>query len=141
MQLPLSLFVTDSNDYQIVGGDTGTLDNSTRQACFSVQVMDDALFESEIETFSIEIDRLDVIGGSEDGRMLRVLDSPDTVTISIVDDDRNVVIGFEQADFTVVEGDTSVELCVVVFRPTAGEGLNAIINIIVATISGTAGNR
>lgn len=131
------LALSDSSDYQIVGEDTGTLSNSTRETCFSVQVTDDLLFENEFETFSIEI--LDVIGVNEDGRRLRVLNRPRRIDVSIVDDDRDILLGFEQAEYTIVEGDTSLELCVVVLRPTFGEDLNATINITVATVSGTAG--
>ena len=98
--------------------------------------MDDLLFEDEIETFSIDLELLNV---TEEGRRLRILNHPSRVNVLIADDDRDIVIGFEQEEFTVVEGDTALELCVVVLRPTIDEDLNAIINITVATVSGTAG--
>lgn len=117
----------------------GTLDNATREACFSVQIIDDMEFEDEIETFSIVIESFTVINVNEDGKMLRVASSPRRIDVKIADNDRDIVIGFEESELSVNEGGSLLELCVVVFRPTAGEDLNAIINVIVSTVSDTAG--
>ena len=94
-----------------------------------------------METFSFAIEFSTVFGAIGDKRMLRVLSQPDMITISIIDNDRDIVIGFIQNDtiLMVAEGNVMVELCVEVSRPAITEDLNAVINIIVATISGTAG--
>ena len=97
------------------------------------------LFEESLETFSLMIQIVNVIGTREDGRMLRVLDSPNRIDISIVDDDRSVVIGFESIDFAVGEQNGPVQLCVNVFRPTMLEDFDASVDIIAATVSGSAG--
>ena len=110
----------------------------TREVCFSVEIKDDNLFENEIESFSFVIESFSVISHREDSRMLRVANSTSKINIMIVDNDRDIVIGFNKSEFTVQE-DTSQELCVVVMRPTAREELNAFINITVATVSGSAG--
>ena len=128
-----------SEDYRISRSLNGTLSNTTREACFSVEVVDDMLFESEVETFSLTIDdSFDVINLSGDSRTLRVANSPSAITISIIDNDRDIVIGFEESKFEVEEG-VSLELCVAVMRPTFSEDFNAVINITVATVSGSAG--
>lgn len=133
------MIFADSTDYQLIGADSGTISNSTREVCFSVKIVDDMLLEDTLEFFSLIIDSVDVIGTSEDGRMLRVLDSPNRIDISIADNDGSVVIGFQATDYTVEEENGRLELCVEVSRPTSREEFDAIINITVATIAGSAG--
>ena len=117
------------------------LGNSSRRVCFTVQIKNDVLFEDEVETISFEISEDFKVQTTmeQDGRMLRVLSRPATITVSITDDDRDIVIGFEESEVAVVEGNVSQRLCINVTRPTLGEDLNAVINIIIATISGSAG--
>ena len=139
LSLSLSLTVLDSSDFNISSSLNGTLSNTTREVCFSILDLDDLLFE-ETETFSLAIEKFDVINQREDSRMLRVANSPQNITIMITDNDRDIVIGFVESDLLVeVLENTSRELCVEVMRPTVSEDLNAIIDIIVATVSGSAG--
>ena len=133
------LIPTDSSDFKLISGNTATLSNSTRRVCFSLEITDDILFENEVETFSFVIEIENVLNSINDTRVLRVLSQPNTITISIIDNDRDILIGFEETEFSVNEDNVMVELCVGVSRPTLNEDLNAVINIIVATISGTAG--
>ena len=103
-----------------------------------MQILDDMLFESTNENFSLVIENVDVISQREDSRMLRVANSPRSITIIITDNDGDILIGFEEFELLVGEG-TSPELCVAVVRPTLSENLDAEIDIIVATVSGSAG--
>ena len=114
------------------------LSNTTREACFSVQILDDMLFESTDENFFLVIENVDVISRREDSRMLRVANSPQSIAITITDNDGDILIGFEESELSVREG-TSLELCVAVVRPTLSENIDAEIEIIVATVSDSAG--
>ena len=103
-----------------------------------MQILDDMQLENTFEDFSLTVENFEVISHREDSRMLRVANSPRSITVTIADNDGDTVIGFEEPEFSVGE-DTSLELCVVVMRPTVSESFDAVIDIIVATVSGSAG--
>ena len=52
-----------------------------------------------------------------------------------------VVVGFEESSYTAKEGDGSVEVCVVITRPTPDTDLSTDVSLTYSTFFGSAGKE
>ena len=89
--------------------------NSTRRVCFRVTILNDTLFEGP-EVFTVQLTPQVISIGSSQGVSL----SPSIATITIVDDQLGLTVGFDDSSLsrTVQETVGNISLCVRVF----GEG-------------------
>ena len=77
------------SDYQEINAfalDYLTFDNENRQQSFNVTIIDDSLFELDVEDFTLEL-RFDPF---EDPPPSNVILSPNVSTVEILDDDRKI---------------------------------------------------
>ena len=80
--------------------------NMNRPLCTEIQIMDDALVEP-LEEFQVEIVINDVLAEG-----VPVAFDTRPAIVKIIDDDNEVIIGFQQIHYKVNEGDGCVHVCV-----------------------------
>ena len=89
--------------------------NSARRSCFNVTILDDMLFEGN-EVFTVQLTPQIISIGTSQGVSL----SPSIATITIIDDQLALTVGFEDSSLSLIVQETvgNISLCVRVF----GEG-------------------
>lgn len=89
-----------------------TFNNATRRACFNVEIVEDSIFEGDEQfTVQLTIDAVDF-----DGTPQSISLSPATATVTIVETDPPLSVGFEEdsLDRRVLQNAGTTSLCVVV---------------------------
>ena len=112
------------------------MDNSTRQSCFEVEIIEDDDFENLNEVFNISISNFSLSNTSLVG-----LASIRSSMFIIEDDDREVIVGFSANSTRVLvdEGDGHITLCIEVISPGPETIFSSMVEILVGTLPGTAG--
>ena len=129
-----SLSPPDASDF-VSQNSSLVLNAALRRDCIHVIILDNEEFEDD------EMVEVVISSFSVDDPDLVVLDSRPSVLLSIIDDDRDAVVGF-LPDFTVVNGSEAlgtVMLCVGVLFPGPELGFESVIEVVVGTRRGTAG--
>lgn len=92
------------------------LSSDARESCFSVDITDDDIFEGDTpETFEVQ---LTLQARRPDDDVQSVTLNPAVSTISIIDDESEIFVGFQRSLVRVDEGDGEVELCVGIMPDT-----------------------
>lgn len=101
-----------------------------------MEITNDDDFEDLNESFNISISNFSLTNTALFG-----LASVDSSQFIIMDNDREVVVGFE-ADSTIVlvnEGARKVDLCIRIFSPGPERIFSSVVEVLVGTRQGSAG--
>lgn len=131
----IAVLCIDLTDF-VPSNESITLTNLTRRACVEVAIIDDQEFENLRETLNITVSTF-----SLDNTALVGFASINTTQLTIVDDDRVAVLGFEDnsTQISVSESVGGVTLCVGILAPGLDVQFSEVIGVVVGTRSGTAG--
>ena len=124
----------DTTDFITSDSTTLTLSDDVRRACLEIQIIDDEQFEDYTETLSISIANF-----SLSNLILTGFPSVDQTSLTITDDDRDLVLGFLSDSLVVSEAGGNVNVCVSVLEPGPELGFDSEVGVIVGTRPGTAG--
>ena len=135
LQSFLFLPSADSSDF-VPQASIVTLADMVRQHCIDVGILDTDDFEDTPETFTVSISNFSL----SDPDLVGFASRP-SITVSILDDDRDVVLGFLEGS-TLVNTSESVGmavLCIGISFPAPELRFDSSIVVIVGTRRGTAG--
>ncbi len=112
------------------------LDDDTRMSCLYVEIRNDEEFEDVRESFSVVVSDFFLSDPLLSGFVLT-----NETRITIIDDDRVIIVGFvdNSTEVSVGEGEGAVNLCVGVLSPGVELEFMSEIEVVVETTNGTAG--